>query len=866
MENRVPNNEQTAATPMLRQYWQIKSEIDDKDTILFFRLGDFYEMFFDDAVTASQILDITLTSRNKNDPNPVPLCGIPYHAADGYITKLLAGGKKIAICEQVEDPKTAKGVVKREIVKIITPGVVMESESLVASQNNYLAAISPLSGGRFALAVCDASTGDFRGAILQDRDAIAREISRIEPREILVPRSMSDDSSFEAFKPIIERSMITVCDDPKFDPLNHGNCDLSALDSGLFASVGAIFSYLQTTHKVSMEHIKKVTPYEISAFMVIDEATKRNLELVKTISDGSSVGSLIWLLDGTKTAMGGRILRRWMFYPLVSVAKINERLDAVETLKNDFELFENLTKQLVNIADIERITSRSVTGSANPRELVQLKDSLNVLPKLKLTLDGRGGLIADICQRIDACPDLAAKIGSSIVDEPPLSVRDGGIIKNGVSRELDELRAISSDGKGFIARLESKERERTGISSLKIRFNRVFGYYIEVSNAHSEKIPTDYIRKQTLANAERYITPELKEYEEKVLGAEERIKQLENQLYTELRELVAGFAGRLSETAEALGLLDALSSLAEVANRNRYVKPVVTKNGAISINGGRHPIIEQLNPAERFVPNDVTLDINDCKMMMITGPNMAGKSTLMRQVALCVLMAQMGSFVPAAEAHIGVVDRIFTRVGASDNLIKGQSTFMVEMTEASVILKEATKNSLILIDEIGRGTSTYDGVSIAWAVAEFLHDKVGAKTLFATHYHELTDMALEKRGIRNFNVAVKEWNDKVIFLRKLVEGGVNRSYGIQVARLAGLPAEVVARAKEILSKLEKGEMFLRGAENIDQMPLFSQSREPSEDEKLGLELLDTIKRLDTNQMTPIEALSLLDNLKRGVSK
>ncbi|PIR16731.1 MAG: DNA mismatch repair protein MutS [Deltaproteobacteria bacterium CG11_big_fil_rev_8_21_14_0_20_49_13] len=839
------HSDQTSVTPMLKQYWQIKSEIEDKETILFFRLGDFYEMFFDDARIASELLDITLTSRNKSDANPVPLCGIPYHAAEGYISKLLSSGKKVAICEQVEDPKTAKGIVRREIIKIITPGVLMETDSLVAGENNYLAAINE----EFALAICDVSTGDFRAAALKDVEHLIRELARIEPKEILVPRSLSESQIFLKLKPLLSASMLTVLDDPNFDPLVK-EVALEGVPSEAYSSVGAVISYLKNTHKRELGHIKSVTAYSVDQHMVVDESTKRNLELTRTMSEASHTGSLSWLLDRTRTAMGGRTLRRWMLYPLLDTIAIDDKLDAVESIKDDFKLFEELKNDLTLIADIERITSRIVIGSANARELVSLKESLKVIPRLKLNLNGAGGLLGSIVKRLDDCRELLEKIEGVLVAEPPLSVKEGGLIKEGFSKELDELRSLATDGKGFIARLETSEKTRTGISSLKVRYNKVFGYYIEITHTHADKVPENYIRKQTLANAERFITPELKEYEEKVLGAEERIRQLEHELFTGVRTYAAEFAGRLAETADALGRLDALASLAFVANDNRYTRPVVKNDGEIKITGGRHPIIEKLNSTERFVPNDISLNMNDCRMMIITGPNMAGKSTIMRQTALIVLMAQMGSFVPASDASISVVDRIFTRVGASDNLVKGQSTFMVEMREASVILREATDKSLILIDEIGRGTSTYDGVSIAWAVAEYLHDRIKAKTLFATHYHELTDLALTKEGIKNFNVAVKEWNDQIIFLRKLVSGGVNRSYGIEVARLAGLPQEVVTRAKEILLKLEKGEMVLKG-EETRQMGLFEGDSQ----------LQNILKGVNLDTLTPIEALNVLHEMK-----
>lgn len=848
---------------MLKQYWQIKSEIKDDNTILFFRLGDFYEMFFDDAKIASEILDITLTSRNKNNPDPVPLCGVPFHAAEGYIAKLLSAGKKVAICEQVEDPKTAKGVVRREVVKIITPGVLMEADSLIASRNNYLAAIA-FNKQVFSLAICDASTGDFRATVIKDIYHLAEELSRIEPREVLVARSFSEDKVFGDLKQILNHAVISVLDDPYFDPAECRQIISENVPSDAYSAVGAVVGYLKSTRKTNLNHIRTVKPYSISEYMVVDETTKRNLELAKTLADGSHHGSLVWLLDKTRTAMGARTVRNWIFYPLQSIGAINERLDAVEALKDDFKLAEYLKNDLSVVSDIERITARVVTGGSNARELVSLKDSLRILPKIKGHLKDRTGYIGRIRDEINPLTELAERIDKVLLDDAPLSIKDGGLIKCGFSAELDELRGLSTSGKDFIARLEATERQRTGINSLKVRYNKVFGYYIEVTHTHAEKIPNNYIRKQTLVNAERFITPELKEYEEKVLGAEERIRQLEYELFSELRNFASSFARQLANTSAGIGRLDAVLSLAESANKNRYCRPSFLENGRINITGGRHPVIEALNPASRFVPNDINLDMDKCRVMIITGPNMAGKSTVMRQTALISLMAQMGSFVPAAEAELSVVDRIFTRVGASDNLLKGQSTFMVEMNETAQILKNATEKSLILIDEIGRGTSTYDGVSIAWAVAEYLHDSVKAKTLFATHYHELTDLSLTKSAVKNFNVAVKEWNDQIIFLRKLVEGGVNRSYGIQVARLAGLPQDIIARAKEILVKLEEGEAILKN-DNSAQMPLFGNKDNAKRcGDTSPDEIAEIIKKVDTSVMTPIEALNLIHELKQKI--
>ncbi|MBI2342695.1 MAG: DNA mismatch repair protein MutS, partial [Deltaproteobacteria bacterium] len=708
------------------------------------------------------------------------------------------------------------------------------------------------------------STGDFRATVIKDIYHLAEELSRIEPREVLVARSFSEDKVFGDLKQILNHAVISVLDDPYFDPAECRQIISENVPSDAYSAVGAVVGYLKSTRKTNLNHIRTVKPYSISEYMVVDETTKRNLELAKTLADGSHHGSLVWLLDKTRTAMGARTVRNWIFYPLQSIGAINERLDAVEALKDDFKLAEYLKNDLSVVSDIERITARVVTGGSNARELVSLKDSLRILPKIKGHLKDRTGYIGRIRDEINPLTELAERIDKVLLDDAPLSIKDGGLIKCGFSAELDELRGLSTSGKDFIARLEATERQRTGINSLKVRYNKVFGYYIEVTHTHAEKIPNNYIRKQTLVNAERFITPELKEYEEKVLGAEERIRQLEYELFSELRNFASSFARQLANTSAGIGRLDAVLSLAESANKNRYCRPSFLENGRINITGGRHPVIEALNPASRFVPNDINLDMDKCRVMIITGPNMAGKSTVMRQTALISLMAQMGSFVPAAEAELSVVDRIFTRVGASDNLLKGQSTFMVEMNETAQILKNATEKSLILIDEIGRGTSTYDGVSIAWAVAEYLHDSVKAKTLFATHYHELTDLSLTKSAVKNFNVAVKEWNDQIIFLRKLVEGGVNRSYGIQVARLAGLPQDIIARAKEILVKLEEGEAILKN-DNSAQMPLFGNKDNAKRcGDTSPDEIAEIIKKVDTSVMTPIEALNLIHELKQKI--
>ncbi len=868
-------------TPMMRQYLEIKS--DHPDSILFFRLGDFYEMFLDDAVKASRILDITLTSRGKGgDGADVPLCGVPYHSAAPYIAKLVEAGEKVAICEQVEDPKAAKGIVKRQVVKVVTPGLVVEAESLSPKENNFLLSLLRGDGDRWGVAYLDISTGEFRVTEVDGGDAAWGEVACANPREILLPESFRESLSSVCRGDLLADRTFTYVDDWVYDKdyterliRNHfGVASPDALGcEGFVAGVqaaAAILHYLQETQKGKVDHIRELSAYRTQEFMVLDESTRRNLELTSTLSEGKKRGSLLGLLDRTATAMGGRKLRQWISYPLVSIEKIKERQDAVGELAGDQGLRAGIREALEGVYDLERLNGRISLASSGAKDLVALKMSLlRIPPLLALLGPAQSSQLQELRGGIDPLYDVAELIGRGIVDDPPFVLREGGIIADGYHAELDELRAISREGKGFIARLEAKEKARTGITSLKIRYNKVFGYYIEVTKSNLAAIPDDYIRRQTLANAERFITPELKEYEEKVLGAEERIVDLEYSLFQQIRQSVAAEGERLARTADRIATLDVLASLADVAHERNYCRPLVDDSDVLSISEGRHPVVEALNVSERFVPNDLLLDNNEHQVVIITGPNMAGKSTFMRQVALIVLMAQLGSFVPATEARIGVVDRIFTRVGASDNLARGQSTFMVEMMETAAILRNATPKSLVVLDEIGRGTSTFDGVSIAWAVAEYLHDtdRCAAKTLFATHYHELTELAVTRSKIKNYNVAVKEWNDQVIFLRKIVEGGASHSYGIQVGRLAGLPAEVVERAKEILHNLETGEYAEGGVPRIakgkrgftpkasPQLSLFEQ----------GDDLLrKRLSGLNISSLTPLEALNILDELKRMV--
>jgi DNA mismatch repair protein MutS len=865
-------------TPMMRQYLEIKA--DHPDTILFFRLGDFYEMFLDDAVKASRILDIALTSRNKNpDGADVPLCGVPYHSANPYIAKLIEAGEKVAICEQVEDPKSAKGIVRRQVVKVVTPGLVVDAENLSPKENNYLLALCGGKGDHWGLAYLDISTGEFRVTELEGFDAALAEAACVAPREILLPVSFRDQDRGKELTLLLAERLVTYVDDWVYDQdyaqrqfRNHfGGATTEAagcegLDEGVLAA-GAVLHYLEETQKGRVAHVTKIVPYKTREFLVLDEATRRNLELTATLAEGKRKGSLIGLMDRTVTAMGGRKLRQWINYPLITARSVSERQEAVEELLNDQVRRRELAAQLDGVYDLERLNGRISLASASAKDLVALRLSLLRIPSmLELLASSTAPLLCDLCAGIDPLPDLAELIGCGIVESPPFILREGGIIAEGYNAELDELRAISREGKGYIARIEAREKARTGISSLKVRYNRVFGYYIEVTRTNLGAIPADYIRKQTLANAERFITPELKEYEEKVLGAEERITELEYALFQEIRERVAAHSARVARTADLLATLDVLLSLAMLAHEQNYCRPLVDDGDTISIVDGRHPVIEAMHLGERFVPNDTLLDNRENQLLIITGPNMAGKSTFMRQVALITLMAQVGSFVPAAEARIGLVDRIFTRVGAADNLARGQSTFMVEMMETAHILRQATPRSLVILDEIGRGTSTFDGVSIAWAVAEYLHDceAHAAKTLFATHYHELTELAVTRSRVRNFNIAVKEWNDQIIFLRKIVSGGASHSYGIQVARLAGLAPEVIERAREILVNLEKGEYAEEGVPRIARR---KNGRTPVSTSQLSLfaeddPLRSRLKTLDVATMTPLEALNVLDELKR----
>ena len=863
-------------TPAMRQYLEVKERY--PDCIIFFRMGDFYEMFFEDAVTASRVLDITLTSRNKNREDAIPLCGFPHHAASSYIAKLIEKGFKVAVCEQMEDPKAAKGVVKREVTRVVTPGLVLDTENLDAKENNYLAALA-VRGGRFALAFVDISTGEFRVAEAEDREFFRAETAGLPIREILVAEDLRDDELIRSVAGEGERCRINRLPPDRFDPaaavaLLRGHFPEEKL-SGIAleshpaaaAAAGAVLAYMTETQKDRLSHINELTRYESGAHLLLDEVAKRNLELFSTIAEGKKSGSLFHVLDETVTSLGARRLRWWLNHPLCDPIRIRERLAAVSEIREGNLLRESLRGILKDVYDLERLGSRIAVGLANGRDLAALRTSLLVLPRLRDAIAGcEAPLLRAIRDGIDEMPDLRVLIEGAIVDEPPLTIREGGIIREGYDPELDKLIAIMRDGRKWIAALEEKERQRTGIHSLKVGFNSIFGYYIEVTKANASLVPVEYIRKQTLVNAERYINEELKGYEETVLHAEERRQAREYDLFVEIRGRIAGEIRRIQRTAARIADLDAVASLAEVAERYNYCCPAVDSEDVIEITDGRHPVVERQAVGTGFVPNDVLLDLEKNRFLIITGPNMAGKSTCIRQVALIVLMAQMGSFVPAVRARIGVVDRIFTRIGAADNLARGQSTFMVEMNEVADILRHATKRSLIILDEVGRGTSTFDGLSIAWATAEYIHDapSLGARTLFATHYHELTELAVTKEGVRNFNIAVREWGEKIIFLRKIMEGGTNRSYGIQVARLAGVPAEVIVRAKEILRNLEKGELdetgmpkIARGRKtdrkNANQLSLFSGERDA---------VLEEIRGLDPMNLTPLDALHHLSGWKQ----
>ena len=858
--------EEIKVTPMLQQYLQIKERY--KDAILFFRLGDFYEMFFEDAQTASKILDIALTSRNKNSDSSVPLCGVPYHSAEPYIQRLLDAGHKVAVCEQVEDPKTAKGVVQREVIRVITPGTVTAAEALDTRVNNFLAAVYQEESG-FGLAVTDITTGELRCTQTEDETALFDEIARIKPSELLC--SGRDRRFWERLQKEFPLLHLTAVPEDSFSEAAASRLSpmhipsAQAWEQGIRAA-SAVIGYLEANAAESLRVLRELEPYEAAAFLVLDEATRRNLELVANYQ-GDRKGSLLAILDRTLTPMGARRLRQWLLYPLLDEKVIRERQSGVQELVENFSLRQELKVSLQRVQDLERLAGRVACGTGLPKDLIAIKETLHAVAVVKEHLvAGIAEILAALRADLVGLPEVTDLIEKSVVDDPPFSIKEGGFIRAGFDAELDEIRGARSHAKDWIAQFEAMEKRRTGISSLKVRYNHIFGYTIEVTKSNLKAVPPDYIRKQTVANGERYITPELKEYEAKVLNSENLIEKLEVNLLARIRERVAVYYPAMKDIAQALATLDVLLSLAEVAESRHFNRPRVDKGFALAIREGRHPVVEATLGRGGFVPNDAILDPASNQILMLTGPNMAGKSTYMRQVALIVILAQMGSFVPATEARVGVVDRVFTRIGAADSLAHGDSTFMVEMKETAAILHHASERSLILLDEVGRGTSTFDGISIAWSVAESLHDSPHRpRTLFATHYHELTDLTRTKERIKNYNFVVKEWQGDIIFLRNLVEGAASHSYGIHVGRLAGLPPPVIERAKEILARLEGNDdrEHVRQATDDDesigpvQMALFT---------SVERRLREELERVDVTRITPVEALNLLARLSEEAKK
>ncbi|MBO7364931.1 MAG: DNA mismatch repair protein MutS [Lachnospiraceae bacterium] len=872
-----------ALSPMMEKYLETKKEY--PDCILFYRLGDFYEMFFEDAELVSRELGLTLTGKDCGLESRAPMCGVPYHAVDAYLDKLVLNGHKVAIAEQMEDPRFAKGLVKREVTRVVTPGTVMGGTALDETKNRYIMGIV-YERGLFGYAFADISTGEFCLSEAQTLAALQDEILRFAPAEIVCNEALK--ISGLDFSALTKRIPVTVSvlDGWRFREeqasktlkAHFGVASLESLGITSYpvgtVAAGALLSYLLDTQKQELSYITHLKVFSSSGFMQLDAATRRNLELLETLREKQKRGSLLWVLDKTRTAMGARTLRRYIEQPLIVKKEIQARLDAVETLKDDPVTREELREYLNPIYDLERLIGRISYRTANPRDLIAFRNSLEMLPHIRqLLLESRAQLLRELAGQIDPLEDLFALIRDAIEEDPPVGLYEGGIIRDGYHEDVDRYRKAKTDGKGWIAEIEAEERERTGIRNLKIRFNKVFGYYLEVTNSFKDLVPEDYIRKQTLTGAERYITPRLKELEDMILGAEDKLYALENQLFCTVRDTVSGEVERIQRSAAAVASLDALASLAKVASDCRYVRPAINEKGRIRIRNGRHPVIERMIQAEQFVPNDTFLDQDENRIAIITGPNMAGKSTYMRQTALIALMAQMGSFVPAEEADICISDRIFTRVGASDDLASGQSTFMVEMTEVANILRNATRKSLIILDEIGRGTSTFDGMSIAWAVVEYIANPklIGAKTLFATHYHELTELEGAIPGVQNYCISVREQGDSIVFLRKIVKGGADRSYGIQVARLAGVPNPVLVRAGELVEELVNTDIAARAREiasyagagmtaqkkrirkpddvDLNQLSLFDTVRED--------DVLKEIEELDLTSMTPLDTMNVL---------
>ncbi len=890
-------------TPMLKQYLSIKKKV--PGAILFFRLGDFYEMFFEDAERASALLDITLTSRDGGSSGKVPMCGVPYHAAKGYINRLNREGLKVAVCEQVEDPRIAKGIVKREVVRIITPGTNLEDEDLFSSQSNYIASCYK-NNGLWGISYLDLSTGIFKLTELSEDEDLLNEISRLNPREFIIPGELKENSTVAGLLRQERSAVVNHYEDwifdleesakrikEQFQLLSLDGLGLAQHSVGISAA-GALLYYLKDNLHNSLDHLKRPLPYYSSEYMILDRRTQKNLELVDPLSGDKKGITLFTVLNETLTPMGARVLSQWIKQPLLSPSPIRERYEAIDDFIKNRDSLGELRSELKQVRDIERLLSRIACGVCSARDLIAMKESLKVIPEVKNSLSPLNSpLIKRQKQELFELRDLVSLIEQSIVDQPPFSIKEGGLIKKGYHQGLDELREIAKNGKQWVVDLQSQEREKTGIKSLKVNYNKVFGYYIAVTKPNLSLVPENYIRKQTLVNAERFITSDLKEMENKILGAEDKAHALEYELFEEIRKVLLKSIKEIQRTADGLALLDVVLSLATVAIRNRYVKPEIDEGPTVVIRGGRHPVVEKVIEEGEFIENDTLVDQDENQLLIITGPNMAGKSTYIRQTALIVLMAQMGSFVPADYAHIGLVDKIFTRIGANDNLARGESTFMVEMIETANILNSASSKSLVILDEIGRGTSTFDGVSIAWAVCEFLNQKgePRPKTLFATHYHELAELEHSLKGVKNYNITAREVDDEIVFIRKVVPGGADRSYGIQVGKLAGLPEEVVERAKEILFYLEEEKISeealakklkkKRGS-HLKPLPLFkdletedsAQSRSPRNASKgssphavtvLENPVLDEIKTLDLNEMTPLEALNKLHLLKKKIT-
>ena len=871
-------------TPMMQQYMQTKKEY--PDCILFYRLGDFYEMFFDDALIASKELEITLTGKNCGLEERAPMCGVPYHSVDGYLNRLVSKGYKVAICEQTEDPSTAKGLVKREVVRIVTPGTNLDTQSLDETRNNYIMSVVYIAD-RFGMSIADITTGDYFVTEIGDSEKLFDEIFKFMPSELICNEAFyMSGMDLDLLKEKLGISIYAldswyfddaICTQTLKDHFHVSAMEglgLSDYDSGIIAA-GALLKYLLETQKRDLSHMTRLSVYTTGKYMLLDSSTRRNLELCETLREKQKRGSLLWVLDKTKTAMGARALRKFIEQPLIDRTEINRRLDAVDELKNEAISREELREYLSPVYDLERLVCKITYQSANPRDLIAFETSLSMMPHVKCILqDMKSPLLKELYENLDPLEDLCTLVKKAIKEDPPIAMKEGGIIRDGYNEEVDRLRSAKSDGKEWLAKLESDEREKTGIKNLRVRYNKVFGYYLEVTNSYKELVPDYYTRKQTLANAERYIIPELKELEDTILGAEDRLYALEYQIFSDIRDQIAKEVLRIQTAARIIANLDAFASLALVAERNHYVRPTINEKGVIDIKDGRHPVVEKMIPNDMFICNDTYLNDKKNRISIITGPNMAGKSTYMRQTALIVLMAQIGSFVPASSANIGIVDRIFTRVGASDDLASGQSTFMVEMTEVANILRNATSKSLLILDEIGRGTSTFDGLSIAWAVIEHISNSklLGAKTLFATHYHELTELEGKIDNVNNYCIAVKEKGDDILFLRKIVKGGADKSYGIQVAHLAGVPESVTNRAKEIVEELVHADITTRikdisvqgqsqpkvKTKHYDEVDLAQMSLFDTVQDN---DVLEELKNLDVSNLTPIDALNTLYQLQ-----